>query len=158
MDFPLELSFSPDGTRGVYSDIAASDMTLVDFRNGSTRVLPRFGRAPLWSPDGERIAITGEVYEVTPGAVRYYEPLYVVNASTLAVRRITDSRVADHAYTAAQWSKDSIHLLVNRRTYAAADVGLTRPLFALRIINADTRALKQLPSGYAEAGAWFEPR
>jgi Tol biopolymer transport system component len=158
MDFPLELTFSPDGTRGVYADIVANDMTLVDFRNGASTLLPRRGHAPLWSPDGRRIAFTGEVYEVTPGNVRYYEPLYVLNASTLGVRRITDSRLADHAYTAAQWSKDKVHLLVNRRTYAAADVGLERPLFALRIINAETRALKQLPSGYAEAGAWFEPR
>jgi Tol biopolymer transport system component len=158
MDYPLALTFSPDGTRGVYADIAASDMTLVDFRTGASRVLPRTGHSPLWSPDGKRIAFTGEVYEVVPGNVRYYEPLYVMNASTFGIRRVTDSRIPDHAYTAAQWSKDNVHVLVNRRTYAAADVGLEKPLFALRIIDANTRALKALPSGYAETGGWFEGR
>lgn len=158
MDYPLALTFSPDGTRGVYSDIAASDMTIVDFRNGATTVVARLGHSPLWSPDGKRIAFTGEVYEVTTGNVRYYEPMYVMNPSGTGIRRITDSRIANHAYTAAQWSKDGIHLLVNRRTYAAADEGLERPLFAMRLINADTRALKALPSGYAEAGGWYEGR
>jgi len=158
MDYPLALSFSPDGTRGVYSDIAASDMTIVDFTTGATKLVARTGHSPLWSPDGKRIAFTGEVYEVVPGNVRYYEPLYVMNTSGTGIRRITDSRIADHAYTAAQWSKDGIHLLVNRRTYSAADVGLERPIFAMRMINADTRELQRLPGGFAEAGAWYEGR
>jgi Tol biopolymer transport system component len=158
MDMPMALTFSPDGTRGVYADIAANDLTLVDFRNGATTVLPRRGHAPLFSPDGRRIAFTGEIYEVTPGQTRYYEPLYMINVDGTALRRITDSRVADHAYTAVQWSRDNIHLLMNVRTYAAADVGLNRPLFALRMVDANTRALKTLPTGYAESGAWYEPK
>jgi len=153
MDAPLELAFSPDGTRGIYSDIVANDMTLVDFRNGATTELPR-GHAPKWSPDGRRIAYTGEVYEV--GAeFRYYEPLYVINADGTRVRRITDSRVDNHAYTAAQWSKDNVHVLLNRRTFD--DVSLTFPRFGLRIVDVDTRALLSLPAGYAEAGGWYEP-
>lgn len=152
---PRALTFSPDGTRGVFADIVANELTMIDFRNGATVELPRRGHSPLFSPDGKRIAFTGEVYEVGP-QTRYYEPLYVINATGTGLRRLTDSRVADHAYTAAQWSRDNIHLLVNRRTYT--DDSLTRPLFALRMVNADTRALKQLPSGYAEPGAWYEPR
>jgi Tol biopolymer transport system component len=153
MEAPLDLTISPDGNRGIYADIVANDMTVVDFRNGAARAMPMRGHAPLFSPDGRRIAFTGEVYEV--GAqTRYYEPLYVMNADGSGVRRITDSRVADHAYTAAQWSRDNIHVLVNRRTYT--DDSLTQPIFALRMIDANTRALKNLPSGYAEAGAWYE--
>jgi Tol biopolymer transport system component len=158
MDFPLALTFSPDGTRGVYADIAAGDMTLVDFRNGTTTLLPRRGHSPLFSPDGRRIVFTGEVFEVTPGQTRYYEPLYIVGATGTGLRRLTDSRVADHAYTAAQWSRDNTHVLLNRRTYATADVGLTRPLFALRMVDVDTRAITQLPAGYAEPGGWYEPK
>ena len=152
MGEPLELTFSPDGTRGVYADIVANDMTLVDFRNGSLTTLPR-GHAPSWSHDGKRIAFTGEIYE-TGAEFRYYEPLYVMNADGTRVRRITDSRVNNHAYTAAQWSKDNVHLLMNRRTYS--DVSLTRANYALRIVDVDTRALLQLPAGYAEPGGWYE--
>ena len=150
---PLQLTFSPDGTRGVYADAVANDMTLVDFRNGATTALPR-GHAPVWSPNGKRIAYTGEVYE-TGAEFRYYEPLCVMNADGTNLRRLTVSRVANHAYTAAQWSKDNVHVLANRQTFT--DDSLTRSNFALRIVNADTRALVQLAAGYVEAGGWFEP-
>ena len=150
---PLQLTFSPDGTRGVYADAVANDMTLVDFRNGATTALPR-GHAPVWSPNGKRIAYTGEVYE-TGAEFRYYEPLCVMNADGTNLRRLTVSRVANHAYTAAQWSKDNVHVLANRQTFT--DDSLTRANFALRIVNADTRALLQLSAGYVEAGGWFEP-
>ncbi len=153
MEAPLDLTISPDGNRGIYADIVANDMTVVDFRNGAAKQMPMRGHAPLFSPDGRRIAFTGEIYEVGP-QTRYYEPLYVMNADGSGVRRITDSRVADHAYTAAQWSRDNIHVLVNRRTYT--DDSLTQPIFALRMIDANTRALQNLPAGYAEPGAWYE--
>lgn len=152
MDWPLELTFSPDGTRGVYADAVAGDMTLVDFRNGATSELPR-GHAPAWSPDGKRIAFTGEMYE-TGAEFRYYEPLYVMNADGSNVRRLTSARIADHAYLTAQWSKDNVHLLVNRRTFT--DDSLTHAQYSLRVIDANTKALKQLPGGLAEPGGWFE--
>jgi Tol biopolymer transport system component len=154
MEAELDLQVSPDGTRGIYSDIVANDMTLVNFATGAATTLPRRGSAPRWSPDGKRIAFTGEVYEVGE-EFRYYEPLYVMNADGTRIRRITDSRVDNHAYTAAQWSKDNIHLLVNRRTFD--DVSLTIARYSLRIVDADTRALVQLPAGFAEAGGWYEP-
>jgi Tol biopolymer transport system component len=150
---PLQLTFSPDGNRGVYADIVASDMTLVDFGNGAITSLPR-GHAPVFSPDGTRIAFTGEVFE-TGAEFRYYEPLMVMDADGNNVRRVTPDRVADHAYTTAQWSKDNVHLLANYRTFA--DPSLTRPNFQLRLVRTDTGAVKPLSEGYAEAGAWFEP-
>jgi hypothetical protein len=86
---------------------------------------------------------------------RYYNPLYVVNADGTGTRRVTASRTPDHAYMAADWSKDNVHVVATRRTYA--DVSLTIPRDALRIVNVDSRVVLSLPSGSAEAGAWFEP-
>ena len=150
---PLQLTFAPDGSRGVYADIVASDMTLVDFGNGAMTPLPR-GHAPVFSPDCTRIAFTGEVYE-TGAEFRYYEPLFVMDADGGNVRQVTPDRVADHAYTAAQWSRDNVHLLANYRTYE--DPSLTRANYELRLVRTDTGAVKPLSAGYAEAGAWFEP-
>jgi hypothetical protein len=73
-----------------------------------------------------------------------------MNADGTNLRRLTVSRVANHAYTAAQWSKDNVHVLANRQTFT--DDSLTRANFALRIVNADTRALLQLPAGVRGGG------
>ena len=114
----------------------------------------RSAHAPSWSPDGKRIAYSGEIYE-TGATFRYYEPLYVMNADGTHVPRLTDSRVDNHAYLPAQWSKDNVHVLVNRRTWT--DGSLTHAIEALRIVDANTRVLTQLPTGFAEQGAWYEP-
>lgn len=152
MDEPRTLEFSPDGRRGLYSDVYAGDLTLVDFATGDHSVIGR-GYAPRWSPDGRRIAFTGEVFEDGPD-FRFYEPLYVMDADGGNVRRVTRSRVDQHAYTAADWADDGVHLLVNRRLYL--DPALTIPRHALRIINVDTREVTPLGDGYAEPGAWFQ--
>lgn len=152
MDEPRALEFSPDGTRGLYSDAYAGDLTLVEFATGSRTVLGR-GYAPRWSKDGRRIAFTGEVFEEGPD-FRFYEPLYVMDADGGNVRRVTRSRVDNHAYTAADWSDDGVHLLVNRRIYL--DPALTIPRHALRIINVDSREVTALSEGYASPGAWFQ--
>ena len=77
-----------------------------------------------------------------------------MNADGSNVRRVTRSRVDNHAYIAADWSDDGVHLLVNRRIYL--DPSLTIPREALRIINVDTLEVTALPQGSAAAGAWFE--
>jgi hypothetical protein len=153
MDWPLRLEFSPGGHRGVYADVVPWDLLQVDFDTGQSRVIG-WGYAPRWSRDGKRIAYTGETYELEPG-FRYYHPLYVVNADGSGTRRITASRTPDHAYIAADWSKDNVHVVATRRTYA--DVGLTIPRYALRIINVDNSVVVSLPPGSVDAGAWFEP-
>lgn len=152
MDEPLSLEFSPDGRRGIYADVHAGEMSMIDFGTGEMTPVGR-GFAPRWSKDGRRIAFTGEVFESGP-EFRFYEPLYVMDADGRNVRRITRSRVDNHAYTAADWSDDGVHLLVNRRIYL--DPGLTIPRHALRIVNVDTREVTALAEGYAGPGAWFE--
>ena len=155
LDEPMQLEFAPDGSRGIFSNFYpyAAAMTRVDFNSHGLHALGD-GYAPRWSHDGRRIAFTGEVYDLTSTGVRYYEPMYVMAADGSNVRRLTISRTDNHAYTAAQWSKDNVHVLANRRDYL--DPSLTVPRFGLRIVNADTRSLRSLADGYAEAGAWYE--
>lgn len=153
MDWPLRLEFSPDGRRGIYADVVPWELVQVDFTTGESGVIG-WGYAPRWSRNGRRIAYTGETYEIGP-EFRYYNPLYVVNADGSGTRRVTASRTPDHAYIAADWSKDNVHVVATRRTYA--DVSLTIPREALRIVNVDSRVVVPLPSGSADAGAWFEP-
>ena len=155
LDEPAQLEFAPDGSRAVFSNTYpyTAPMTRIDFASGRLQPLGD-GYAPRWSHDGRRIAFTGEVYDTTSTGVRYYEPLYVMNADGSNVRRLTISRTDNHAYTAAQWSKDNVHVLANRRDYL--DPSLTVPRFGLRIVNVDTRSLLSLATGYAEPGAWFE--
>ena len=153
-DGPQHLEFAPDGHHGIYSNAYpySADMLLVDFATRRGRPVGT-GYAPRWSKNGLRIAYTGEVYELT-NPVRYYEPLYVMDANGANARRVTSSRIANHAYTTADWSKDNVHLLANRRIYT--DPALTVADYAMRIVNVDTGGVRSLPSGIADAGAWFE--
>jgi Tol biopolymer transport system component len=155
LDEPRRLEFSPDGRRGIYYNFYpyAGTMTRVDFATGSSIDIGT-GYAPRWAPDGRRIAYTGEVYDSSAGRYWYYEPLYVANADGSGARRLTISRTANHAYVAAQWSKDNVHVLATRRDYL--DESLTVPRYGLRIVNADTRSLRSMQEGLADSGAWFE--
>jgi Tol biopolymer transport system component len=153
-DGPQHLEFAPDGQHGIYSNAYpyAEEMTLVDFATRHPHPVGN-GYAPRWSKNGLRIAYTGEVYELT-NPVRYYEPLYVMDADGANARRVTATRLNNHAYTAADWSKDNVHLLANRRVYT--DPALTVAEYSMRIVNVDTGGLRSLPSGVADSGAWFE--
>lgn len=153
LDEPLNLEFSPDGRRGIYSGMWSADMTLVDFGTRAARTIA-YGYAPRWSADGRRIAFTGEVYE--PGAeFRYYEPLFVMNADGSQLRQVTTDRTNNHAYVAADWSRDNQRVLVNRRTYL--DPALTLTGYSMRIVNTTTGRETDVGEGRADAGAWFEP-
>lgn len=149
---PRTLTFSPDGTRGIYSDGYPTEMTLVDFRTGGSAPLG-VGCFPSWSPDGSRIAFTGEVYEVGE-QFRYYQPLFVMRADGSQVRRITSSRVDNHIYAPADWSRDGVRVLANRTVFT--DPSVTHKRIALRIIDVDSGTVTRMPAGYAEPGAWFE--
>ena len=149
---PRTLTFSPDGTRGIYSDPNPTDMTLVDFRTGESTPLG-IGCSPRWSPDGSRIAFTGEVYEGAPD-FRYYEPLFVMDADGSHVRRITAARVDNHIYAAVDWSRDGARVLANRIVFT--DPSVTQRRTALRIIDVDSGRVQRMPAGFAETGAWFE--
>lgn len=153
LEEPRHLEFAPDGSRGVFSGDYAGELSLVDFATNTLHPLGT-GYAPRWSHDGRHIAFTGEVYEGAPD-FRYYEPLFVMDADGGNVRRVTRSRVDHHAYMAADWSKDGTHLLVTRRIYT--DPALTIPRLVLRVVDVTTGRITALPSGQAQANAWFEP-
>ena len=150
LDAPQELEFAPDGRHALFN--ANGEIMRIDFASNTATSIGN-GYSPRWSKDGRRIAFTGEVFEGGP-EFRYYQPLYVMNADGSNIRRVTRSRVDNHAYTAVDWSDDGVHLLVNRQIYL--DPSLTIPRVALRIINVDTRSVTSLPGGSAEPGAWFE--
>jgi Tol biopolymer transport system component len=153
MEEARTLAFSPDGTRGIYSDSYPTEMTLVDFRSGNISTLG-VGCFPRWSPDGSRIAYTGEVYEGAPD-FRYYEPLFVMDADGSDARRITTARVDNHIYAPVDWSRDGTRVLANRIVFT--DPSVTHRTTSLRIVDVDTGEVTRMPAGYAEPGAWFEP-
>ncbi|WP_159015643.1 TolB family protein [Cognatiluteimonas profundi] len=153
LDEPRFLEFSPDGSRGIYSDVWTNAMQLIDFNTGRLKSLGR-GYAPRWSSNGSRIAFTREVFDFSQPQFHYYEPLFVMDADGSHVRRVTQSRIDNHAYTAAQWSADGVHVLVNRRVYLDPSLTITR--HSMRIVNVDTRVVTPVADGYAEPGAWFE--
>jgi Tol biopolymer transport system component len=126
---------------------------VLDFASGEMTSVGS-GYAPRWSPDGRRIAFTREYFDYSGPEFRYYEPLYVMDANGTHERRITLSRLADHAYTAVDWSADGRRLLVNRRIYL--DPSLTITAFSLRLVDLDTRVVTKLADGRAEPGAWFQ--
>ena len=150
-----QLEFSPDGRYGIFHNYYpyTAAMTRIEFATGAMTPLGD-GYAPRWSPDGKRVAFTSEVYANSSTGVRYFEPLYVMDADGGNVRRLTISTTNNHAYTAAQWSRDNVHILANRRDYL--DASLTMPVYGLRVVNADTRSLRNLSPGFASAGAWYE--
>lgn len=153
LDEPRFLEFSPDGRRGIYSDIYTTEMFVLDFASGAMSSIGS-GYAPRWSPDGRRIAFTREYFDYSGPEFRYYEPLYVMDADGSNARRITLSRLADHAYTAVDWSADGRRLLVNRRIYLDPSLTITR--YSLRMVDIGTRAVSNLTDGQAEPGAWFQ--
>jgi Tol biopolymer transport system component len=152
LDEPRFLEFSPDGSRGIYSDVWTNDMQRIDFNSGALMPLGQ-GYAPRWSKDGRRIAFTREVFDFSQPQFHYYEPLFVMDADGGNVRRITLSRIDNHAFTAAQWAADGRHVLVNRRIYLDPSLTITR--HAIRIVDIDTRVVTPVADGYAEPDAWF---
>lgn len=153
LDEPRFLEFSPDGRRGIYSDVYTTEMFVLDFASGAMTSIGN-GYAPRWSPDGKRIAFTREYFDYSGPEFRYYEPLYVMDANGANERRITLSRLANHAYTAVDWSADGRRLLVNRRTYLDPSLTITR--YSVRMVDIGTRAVTTLTDGEAEPGAWFQ--
>ncbi|HEV8694178.1 MAG TPA: hypothetical protein VGQ93_08370, partial [Lysobacter sp.] len=146
------LEFAPDGSRGIYSDVYASEMTTIDFATDLQTPLA-IGYAPRYSKDGSRIVFTQDVYGGAPDFL-YYQPLFIMNSHGGTIHRLTNARVDNLEYTAADWSDDGTHVLVNRTLFI--DPALTISRTALRIINVNTGAVTRLPDGYAGPGAWFE--
>ena len=116
------------------------------------------GYAPLYSPDGSRIAFTRTFLDTTDPDVPRYDQVFVMNADGTNIRQLTSTKVDNIEYLAADWSRDSTQLLVNRTLYSEENGRRVNPRPALRIIDIDSGAITSVSAGYAYRGAWFQPR
>lgn len=76
-----------------------------------------------------------------------------MDADGSKVRRVTTERVDYLEYAAQEWSEDGNKVLVNRTVHdASGDSSRT----CMRIIDVNTRAVTQLPTGYAGQDSWYQ--
>lgn len=150
----LPLAFAPDGSHGIYhvrSSSSSADLLKVDFATGELTSLGD-GYAPVYSKDGSRIAFSRHVLADSP-PYESFDYLFVMNVDGSNVRRLTTERVEYLSYFAQEWSEDGNKVLVNRNVYDPS-TGLSRA--CMRIIDVRTRAVTQLPNGYASHDSWYQ--
>ena len=91
---------SPDGTQSINSSKSGTE--LIDLRSGITRSLGRDIAWPAWSPNGQRIALSGD------------HGVVVIEVANPTRHR----RVAGFSARTAVWSPDSQYLLVERSQFS----------------------------------------
>ncbi len=150
------VSFAADGLSVVYEHYGV--IKRVDFTTGQSITLTNDGYAPLYSPDGSRIAFTRTIYDGTQADIPRYDQVFVMNADGTNVRQLTSTKVDNIEYLAADWSRDGTQLLVNRTLHSEENGRRVNPRPALRIIDINSGAITPVSAGYAYRGAWFQPR
>jgi hypothetical protein len=93
-------TLSPDGSRAVYSD-ENNQLTLMEVASKQKTILGAGYLAPLWSPDGTKIAFQRE----TPKGFN----IFVMNADGTNLRPLTDTT---ELFSLSGWSGDGQSLLI----------------------------------------------
>lgn len=94
--YPVLLS--GDSRKMIFTSGTANSLALYDFASGEVQTLPFAGENPLWSPDGEQVAL-----------VRYVDGLYELHVTRLDGSQ--DLKVFEWASTPlAAWSPDGQYL------------------------------------------------
>jgi Tol biopolymer transport system component len=153
LDDFLPLAFAPDGSQGVYharSSNSSADLLKVDFATDELTNLGD-GYAAVYSKDGGRIAFSRSVLTGPP--YESFDYLFVMDADGSKVRRVTTERVDYLEYATQEWSEDGNKVLVNRSVYGPSG-GLPRTCMC--IVDVNTRAVTQLPTGYAGQDSWYQ--
>jgi len=96
-------SWSPDGSRIVFSDLATQEAYVVDTDGGNVRELLDSADQPVWSPDGQSLAY------VAVNAERQSVGLGVARADGSGQKRLTDGNVLSPA-----WSPDGSTIAFTR--------------------------------------------
>ena len=144
-------SFSPDGTRVVFSGHAGSDYDLyvADLATGATTRLTDSNGAdgwPVWSPDGESIAFASERDDCTrvpdtqdcwrTGEPGEHHDIWLMDADGSDQRRVTPEFGQFVA-----WAPDGEHLLISGHT-----------LFVVRLDGSGRRKIRPDGLQYAPGG------
>lgn len=154
-----QLAISPDGTHGVYAWDATSAMEVVDFATGKTRGSEYgnfYGSSPSWSHDGKYVAFERDV--TLPGmSYSTAGAVFAMTADGSRVVQVTRKPVSYNYYYPVQWSKDDLHLLLNRTNYVIQGPH-EGTYFSVDVLNLDTQAISTVAAnGTAEEGAWAQP-
>ncbi len=151
-DDHLPLAFAPDGSQGIYHATSTPDaMWKVDFATGDLASLGQ-GYAPVYSPDGSRIAFSMKTL-TDSSPYEFVNSIAVMDADGGNLRALASERGDYVAYNAQAWSGDGTRVLFNRTVWEPDElIGDT----CMRIIDADTGAVVQLPAGTAGPESWHE--
>jgi len=111
------IAFAGQANTGQRYDQLQNSIWLLDVSAGAVRRLestPAQGRAPSWSPDGQRVAFESD----RGGLLRMFYAVYIVNRDGSALRQITDYALnANHPV----WSPDGKQLVISARDSALSN-------------------------------------
>jgi Tol biopolymer transport system component len=139
-------SWSPDERTVATSyakdqDVGKASLRLVDTRTGEVSELGIRGYAPVFSPDGSRLAYCGDHVWLPKG--EYQDRIYVLDLSTHRTAPVTPLVTRAQSIS---WSPDggSVAYVENHETYTDPDDGIVLPDYVLCVSAADGSGRREL--------------